>query len=266
MSGPGGGPVLLDVEGGVARLTLNRPDAANAIDLDLARALGAAAGRVRADPSVRVVLLRGAGTRFCAGGDVRGFAGVGDRLGDHLGELLGALHPAVADLAALEVPLVAAVQGSAAGAGISLLAVADLVVAAEHTRFVLAYTSLGLVPDGGSTWSLPRVVGVRRALELALTNRTLDAAEAMAWGLVTRVVPDEELDAEADRLVGDLAAGPPAALAAAKRLLQRGADASLDEQLRREAASMVAAGSSDDGREGVAAFVEKRPPRFSPPT
>jgi len=161
---------------------------------------------------------------------------------------------------------VAAVQGSAAGAGISLLAAADLVVAAAGTRFVLAYTSLGLVPDGGSTWSLPRVVGVRRALELALTNRTLDAAEAMAWGLVTRVVPDEALAPEADRLVGDLAAGPPAALAAAKRLLRRGADSSLDEQLRREAAAMVAAGRSGDGREGVAAFVEKRKPRFSSPT
>jgi 2-(1,2-epoxy-1,2-dihydrophenyl)acetyl-CoA isomerase len=258
-------PVLLDVRDGVARLTLNRPDAANAIDLGLARALGAATSRLRTDRRVRVVLLAGAGPRFCAGGDVRGFAGVGDRLGDHLGELLGALHPAIADLAAVEVPVVAAVQGSAAGAGISLLAAADLVVAAERTRFVLAYTSLGLVPDGGSTWSLPRAVGLRRALDLALTNRSLDAAEALAWGLVSRIVPDEALADEADRLVTDLAAGPHAALVAAKGLLRRGLDSSLDEQLRREAEAMVRAGGSADGQEGVAAFLEKRPPRFSAP-
>jgi 2-(1,2-epoxy-1,2-dihydrophenyl)acetyl-CoA isomerase len=266
MTEPSAAPVLLDVRAGVARLTLNRPDVANAIDLDLARALAAATRRVRADPAVRVVLLTGAGSRFCAGGDVRGFAGVGDRLGDHLGELLGALHPAIADLGALEVPVVAAVQGSAAGAGISLLAAADLVVAAERTRFVLAYTSLGLVPDGGSTWSLPRAVGLRRALELALTNRPLDASEALAWGLVTRVVPDDELSDEAERLVTELAAGPPAALAAAKRLLKSGLGSSLDEQLTREAAAMVVAGNSVDGQEGVAAFVEKRRARFSPPT
>jgi 2-(1,2-epoxy-1,2-dihydrophenyl)acetyl-CoA isomerase len=266
MTEPAPAPVLLETRAGVARLTLNRPGAANAIDLDLARALAAATHRVRTDPTVRVVLLAGAGSRFCAGGDVRGFAGVGGQLGDHLGELLGALHPAIADLAALEVPLVAAVQGSAAGAGISLFAAADLVVAAENTRFVLAYTSLGLVPDGGSTWSLPRAVGLRRALELVLTNRTLDAAEALAWGLVTRVVPDDELTAEADRLVTELAEGPPAALAAAKRLVRDGLGASLDEQLRREAAAMVLAGNSADGQEGVAAFVEKRRARFSPPT
>ncbi len=168
MSEPDAPSVLVDVRDGAARLTLNRPAAANAINLDLAAALAAATGRVRADPSVRVVFLTGSGSRFCAGGDVRGFVGVGAQLGDYLGELLGVLHPAIADLAAIEVPVVAAVQGSAAGAGISLLAAADLVVAAAGTRFVLAYTSLGLVPDGGSTWTLPRLVGPRRALDLAL--------------------------------------------------------------------------------------------------
>ena len=262
MSGPDPAPVLLDVEDGVARLTLHRPDAANAINLDLARALGAAVERIRSDPSVRVVRLTGSGPRFCGGGDVRGFAGVGDRLGDHLAELLGALHPAIAGLATLEVPVVAAVQGSAAGAGISLVAAADLVVAAQHTRFVLAYTSLGLVPDGGSTWSLPRLVGTRRALDLALTNRTLDADEALAWGLVSRVVADEELSDATDRLVAQLAAGPTGAFAATKRLIAAAPTATLDEQLDRERAAMVAAGASADGQDGVAAFVEKRPPRF----
>lgn len=239
MSEPDAPSVLVDVRDGAARLTLNRPAAANAINLDLAAALAAATGRVRADPSVRVVFLTGSGSRFCAGGDVRGFVGVGAQLGDYLGELLGVLHPAIADLAAIEVPVVAAVQGSAAGAGISLLAAADLVVAAAGTRFVLAYTSLGLVPDGGSTWTLPRLVGPRRALDLALTNRTLDAAEALAWGLVTRVVPDEELIDHSERLVAELVGGP-------RRARRR--QAAPATRRRRVAGRAARPGRSGDGR------------------
>jgi 2-(1,2-epoxy-1,2-dihydrophenyl)acetyl-CoA isomerase len=256
-------PVLLDVTDGVARLTLNRPDAANAIDVALARALEEATATIAQDTSVRAVLLTGAGKRFCAGGDVRSFADAGTGLDDALQSVLAALHPAVATLAGLGAPVVAAIQGSAAGAGLSLVAGADLVLAAASTKLVMAYTGIGLVPDGGSTWYLPRLIGLQRALELALTNRVLSADEACAWGLVTRVVPDGELEQAAETLVASLAAGPTDAFGAAKQLMRASFGATLEQQLARETTLMVAAGASDHGREGVAAFIDKRPPSFS---
>jgi 2-(1,2-epoxy-1,2-dihydrophenyl)acetyl-CoA isomerase len=263
MSSTPDAPVLLDVgDDGVARLTLNRPDAANAINLDLATALADAVSQLASAPGLRVVLLSGAGKRFCAGGDVRAFAAAGEDLGEALEAVLDPLHRAVQGLAELAAPVVAAVHGSAAGAGLSLAAGADLVLAAEDTRFVLAYTSIGLVPDGGSTWYLPRLIGPRRAAELAFTNRVLDAHEALTWGLVTRVVPDRDLRREAEQLVAELSVGPPRAFGATKRLLRESWSASLADQLGREATAMVLAGESADGHEGVAAFVEKRPPAF----
>ena len=262
MSTPTAEPVLLEVTDGVARLTLNRPEVSNVIDLELAQALAEATGRLAVADDVRAVLLCGAGPRFCAGGDVQAFAAAGDALSGLLGPVLDALHRAVSDLAELAAPVVAAVQGSAAGGGMSLIAGADLVVAAASARFVLAYTAIGLVPDGGGTWYLPRLVGLRRATELAFTNRVLDAREALEWGLVNRVVDDDELVAEADRLVTELAAGPTGALGATKRLLRRSLQATLAEQLGDEATAMVQAGDSADGQAGVQAFVEKRRPRF----
>ncbi len=194
-------PVLVEISGGVGRLTLDRPDNANAIDLATARALAESAGTLARDRSVRSVLLRGAGDRFCGGGDVKSFADAGDGLDGRLREIVTQLHVAMEALASLDAPVVAAVQGSAAGAGFALALAADLVLAAESARFVLAYTGIGLTPDGGTTWYLERTVGRRRALELVLTNRALSAAEALDWGLVTRVVPDEELKAAAEELV-----------------------------------------------------------------
>lgn len=264
MSSPVADVVLLDITDGVARLTLNRPEASNAIDLELAQALADATSRLTAADAVRAVLLRGAGSRFCAGGDVRAFAADGDELGELLGRVLEPLHRAVSDLSALDAPVVAAVQGSAAGAGLSLVAGADLVVAAESAQFVLAYTAVGLVPDGGGTWYLPRLVGLRRATELAVTNRVLDAREALDWGLVNWVVADDELAAESERFVTELAAGPTGAYGATKRLLRGSLQAGLAEQLRAEEAAMVRAGESADGQEGVRAFVEKRRPTFGP--
>ncbi len=262
MSSTTDAPVLLEVDDGVARLTLNRPDAANAISLELAAALADATSQLAVLPDLRVVLLTGAGKRFCAGGDVRAFATAGADLGEALADVLGPLHRAVEGLADLDAPVVAAVQGSAAGAGLSLVAGADLVLAAEDARFVLAYTSIGLIPDGGSTWYLPRLIGARRASELAFTNRVLDAGEALEWGLVTRVVAAGDLQREADRLVAELAAGPRGAFGATKRLLRESWSASLADQLSREATAMVLAGERADAQEGVAAFVEKRPPVF----
>jgi 2-(1,2-epoxy-1,2-dihydrophenyl)acetyl-CoA isomerase len=255
-------PVLLDVADGVARLTLNRPDAANAIDVSLARALAEATARLTEMDDLRVVLVTGAGDRFCGGGDVRAFA-TSDDIGATLDEVLSHLHPAVLGLAGLGAPVVAAVQGRAAGAGLALVAGADLVLAGASAKFVMAYTGIGLVPDGGSTWYLPRVVGTRRALELALTNWVLTAEEACSWGLVTRVVPDDELMEKTEAIVTQLAGGPTRAYAAAKRLVRDAATNDLETQLAREAAEMVAAGRTADGIEGVAAFVEKRRPRFT---
>ena len=256
-------PVLWDVSDGIARLTLNRPDAANAIDLELARALAEAVGEVTSDPSVRAVLITGNGSRFCAGGDVRAFADSGEDLGECLEAIVTPLHVAVNDLTRLDAPVVVAVQGSAAGAGLSIVAGADLVVAAASAKFVMAYTGIGFSPDGGASWFLPRRVGMGRALELALTNRVLSAAEACEWGLVSRVVPDDALTAEAETLVSTLASGPTRAYGAVKRLFQASLNTTLEAQLAHEATELVMNGERDDGREGVAAFVAKRPPRFA---
>ncbi|HSO97190.1 MAG TPA: enoyl-CoA hydratase-related protein [Acidimicrobiia bacterium] len=255
-------PVQLDIVAGIARLTLNRPDASNAISVELAASLADATNELVVADGIRAVLLRGAGPRFCAGGDVKAFAATGDALGEHLGAVLDPLHRAVSDLAELDAPVVAAVHGSAAGAGFSLVLGADLVVAGASTRFVLAYTGIGLVPDGGSTWYLTRLVGLRRATELALTNRVLTAEEALAWGIVTRVVSDDTVEAESEALVAQLATGPTEAFAETKGLLRRSLQASLPDQLGDEAIAMVRAGSSSDGQEGVRAFVEKRAPQF----
>ena len=256
-------PVLLDVsDDGIARLTLNRPDAANAIDRELAEGLARAAGSLADSRSARVVLLTGRGQRFCGGGDVRSFGEAGAGLPDRLREIVDPLHDGIEALAQLDAPIIAAVQGSAAGAGLALVAMADLVLAAASTKFVMAYTAIGLNPDGGSTWFLPRVVGMRRAVELALTNRALTASEALEWGLVSRVVDDDALTSEAEELATALAAGPTRAFGVAKQLLRASLGATLPEQLAREGDELVAAGARHDAQEGVAAFVEKRAARF----
>lgn len=258
-------PVRLDVDGGVARLELNRPDAANAIDLALATALESAVGDIAArGDEVRAVLLTGAGARFCGGGDVGSFAGEDpSRLPDLLADITAHLHPAVEQLVALDAPVVAAVQGSAAGAGFGLVLAADLVVAARSAKFVMAYTGIGLSPDGSSSWFLPRVVGLRRAVELTLTNRVLTADEAHAWGIVTTVVDDEGLSDAAEALVGKLAVGPTRAYGRAVRLLHAAGDAALADHLETERRELTASGATADAAEGVAAFASKRRPDFT---
>lgn len=254
--------VLLDIDAGIARLTLNRPDSANGIDLSLAEALLVAVTEVRRRDDVRAVLLTGAGARFCGGGDVRSFA-TADDTPALLRRITGPLHEAIAILTALNAPVVAAVQGSAAGAGLGLVAAADLVVAGASTRFVMAYTAIGLTPDGSTTWFLPRLIGYRRAVELALTNRVLGAAEAREIGLITEVVDDAELTTRAEQLAVTLANGPTAAYGAVKRLFAASMTSELESQMASESEQIAAAAATTDGQEGIAAFIAKRPPTFT---
>jgi 2-(1,2-epoxy-1,2-dihydrophenyl)acetyl-CoA isomerase len=253
--------VDLRIEGRIAYLTLARPDARNTIDLTLARELHNATSRLIEDDSVGAVILSGAGETFCMGGDLRSFAAV-DHLPDHLREVTHHLHAALNSIARMAPPVIATVRGFAAGAGLGLACAADIVLAGTSARFLSAYTNVGLTPDGSTSWSLPRLVGLRRALELVLTNRILDADEALEWGIATRVVPDGELQAEALALAIPLADGATSALGGAKRLVRESFARPLELQLQLETEVLAAAAGTDAGREGIAAFTEKRQPRF----
>jgi 2-(1,2-epoxy-1,2-dihydrophenyl)acetyl-CoA isomerase len=255
--------VELSVDGALARLELNRPDAANAMDPELARALRDAAVALETRPGVRAVLLTARGRVFCGGGDLGAMAAAGGSRPALVAGITIDLHAALARLARLPAPVVAGVRGAAGGAGLSLVAACDLVVAGESARFTLGYTRVGLAPDGSSTWYLSRVVGLRRAMDLALTNRVLSAAEAEAWGLVNRVVSDDEVDAAALALATDLARGPVPAQGLAKQLLNAGADAALEAAMERESAAITVAAASAHASEGIDAFLAKRAPEFA---
>jgi 2-(1,2-epoxy-1,2-dihydrophenyl)acetyl-CoA isomerase len=254
--------VSLTYDAGVAVITLDRPEVANSIDTTFGEEFAAATSAVRADPGVRSVLLRAIGKNFCVGGDLKFFAGYGSEIGPELHALADRLHEGVLDLALLEVPLVVAVQGSAAGAGMSLALLGDVCLAARGAKFRVAYTAVGLTPDGGGSWTLPRLVGPRVAADLVLTNRVLDADEALRLGIVSRVVDDDQLDADAVALVRSLADGATEAFRRSKRLLAASASATLEEQLDAEARSIAAAATSPEGQEGIGSFVDKRRPKY----
>lgn len=254
--------VRLSVADGIARLTLNRPERMNTIDLGVARLLGDAALQLSRTPDVRVVVLSGAGKAFCGGGDLKSFADFGEDLAGHLREVTTHLHAAMTVLARLDAPIVAAVRGSAAGAGLGLVCAADLVIATASTKFAFAYSALGFTPDGGTSWNLPRLVGLRKAQELALTNKVIDATEAERIGIVTTVVGDDDLDASVEEVVTRLATAPTHALGVTKRLLRTTYDVSYEERLAVESAELSHSAGTPDGREGLAAFLEKRPPSF----
>lgn len=254
-------PIDLALSNGVATITINRPEAANSINLELARELLASALKCE-DSEVRAVLLTGNGRAFSTGGDLKEFSLQGDGLSAHLRETTVYFHAAISRLARLHAPVIAAVNGVAAGAGMSLACACDIVLAAESARFTMAYTRVGLSPDGSGTWFIPRLIGHRRALELALTNRVLTAAEALEWGLITRVVPDDQLLSDAQALARDLAGGPTRAYAAAKRLIHSSWTESLESQLELETESIAALGGATDAVEGIQAFLEKRAPEF----
>jgi 2-(1,2-epoxy-1,2-dihydrophenyl)acetyl-CoA isomerase len=252
--------VEIDVRDRIARITLNRPDAGNALNLELASALCRAAVGLRGS-DVGAVILTGAGRTFCVGGDLH-YMREAVNVGDAVLRLATQFHGAIEAFAALDAPVISAVRGAAAGGGMSLAIAGDIVLAAESARFTMAYTAIGFPPDGGSSWTLPRLVGLRRAAELMLLNERLDAEAARELGLVTRVVADDALDAEAEALARRLADGPIHAHGAVKRLLQKSATRGFAEQLAEEARTIAALADGPDGREGVAAFLEKRAPGF----
>lgn len=254
--------ILLERDGAVARITLNRPDVGNAIDIPMARAMLEAAIAVDEDSGVRCVVLTGVGKLFCAGGDVGAFAGAGERLPTFLKEITAYLHTAQQRFARMDKPLVTAINGSAAGAGVGLAVLGDIALASPKASFTLAYTGLGLSPDAGATWLLPRLIGMRQAQELCLRNRRIDAGEAAALGLITRVV-DGDLLAEAMAIAGELAASATPALGATRRLLLESATATFDTQLDAEARSIAALSRTPEGKEGVAAFAARRAPDFT---
>jgi 2-(1,2-epoxy-1,2-dihydrophenyl)acetyl-CoA isomerase len=247
----------------IARITFDRPSAFNALNTQGIMALADFASQLSHDRELRAVVITGAGDKaFCAGGDVSAFVEHAERVGELLQEMTDPLNVAIARLMRLDVPIIAAVNGVAAGVGLSLVALADIVIAAEHARFNTAYTQIGYTPDGGSSWLLPRIIGQRRAMELYLTGRTLNAAEALDWGLVNQVVPAADLTETVDALALRLAQGPTSSFAGVKRLLLASSTNSLDAQLALEACTIIQQSQSPEGREGVQAFVQKRPPCF----
>jgi 2-(1,2-epoxy-1,2-dihydrophenyl)acetyl-CoA isomerase len=254
--------ITLKREAAVATITLNRPDAFNALSMTLGRELFNATLEVDDDPAVRCVVITGTGKAFCAGGDVKDFVEALPRIGAHIKELTTYLHGAISRLARSDKPVIMAVNGIAAGGGMSLALAGDLVVAAESARFTMAYSKIAATPDGSSSYFLPRLVGLRRAMELYFTNRVLSARDALEWGLITRVVADAELGAAVAALAGELAQGPTKAFGAAKRLFHQSTWESLETQMELEAQAIAASGRTDDFRGGVTAFAEKRTPSF----
>lgn len=253
--------LLFSIEDGLATITLNRPNAANALSLDVTKQLLHASIRCDEDPEIRAVLLTGAGRMFCAGGDMKDFAGAPDP-SVLVKEMTTYLHASISRWSRMDPPLVVAVNGTAAGGGLSLALAGDIVLAAASAKFTSAYTASGLTPDGSSTYFLPRQAGMRRALELFLTNRVLTADEAAEWHLINRVVPDDQLADEARQLGLQLAAGPTLAYGRVKRMVHSSFTETLETQMEWEARNIADALRSEDAREGTAAFVEKRPPDF----
>ena len=251
-----------EVADNVATITFNRPDAANAMGPLMAKEFGVAAIDADDDPAVRAIVLTGAGRMFCAGGDLGAFAKAGDGTRKLLMQMTGDLHLGLSRLARSKAPVIGAVNGTAAGAGFSLVMACDLAIAAESAVFTMAYTRAGLSPDGSSTYYMPRKIGDRRTRELMLTNRLLNSQEALDWGIVNQVVADAELLEEAQGLAKRLASGPTAAFAAVKTLLNGTFDQTLESQMELEARAIAGLAAGGDGQEGINAFLEKRKPVF----
>lgn len=252
--------IVVESHSGYRKITLNRPDRLNALTIEMADVLTAALDAAAADKSCRALMLTGAGRGFCAGQDLTEMAGASP---EQVAMLLDHYHPIIEKLRELPIPVVAAVNGVAAGAGANLALACDIVLAADSATFVQAFTRIGLVPDCGGTWFLPRLVGVARARALMMLAEPLPATAAAAWGLIWRTVHDDRLMPEAHELTARLAAGPTVALGLIKQALDKGAGNTLEHQLDVERDLQLEAAETPDHAEGVRAFHEKRPPVFT---
>jgi 2-(1,2-epoxy-1,2-dihydrophenyl)acetyl-CoA isomerase len=251
--------IVFESRDSVAKITLNRPDAANSLKPALAAEMMDAIVRCEDDTAVRALIVTGSGRFFCAGADLKGFYSQADGLKTRV----STFHAVLSRIARAEFPVLAAVNGAAAGAGMGLACACDLAIAGESARFTMAYSRIGLSPDGATTYFLPRAIGIRRALELAWLNRTLNAREAQDWGLVNWVVPDADLATQAQATAATLAAGPTRAFGAAKRLMHSGWLTPLESQVDQELRTIGEMARTSDAREAIAAFAAKRMPVFS---
>jgi 2-(1,2-epoxy-1,2-dihydrophenyl)acetyl-CoA isomerase len=254
--------VAYEINNYIGRITLVRPIAGNAIDLAFGKEFLEAARSLKSSPDVRAVVMQAEGKNFCLGGDLRSIASSGDAIEAYLQDLTADLHQGMRYLIDMPAPVIVAVSGTAAGAGVGLVLAADLAIASRRSRFVTAYSGVGLTPDAGCSFLLPRAIGYKRAMELFVTNRILDAEEALSWGLVNQVVSDESLADAANVLAAQIAAGPLQAFGGIKRLMAQ-AEPGLGAHLDRERLSIAVHGASNEGKEGVDAFLNKRPPQFS---
>lgn len=254
------------VADGIATVTLDRPEVLNALNPQMADSLKAATGALASDTAVRCVVIRGAGEHFMAGGDVRHFhdllRNAPDEVERNIGGEIDSVHAAIVNIRRMPKPVIASIRGASAGFGMSLVAACDLAIAAEDSVFSLAYCRIGTSPDGGSTWTLPRMVGLKRAMELALLGDRMTPQQARDYGLINWVVPTAELDEMTAELAARMASGPVDALARTKQLLNGSLGTELEAQLEAEKSSFIAGVTGSEFLEGVSAFVEKRPARF----
>jgi len=258
--------IVTQIHDSVATIILDRPAVLNALNPEMAIGLQAATGALAADKSVRCVVIKGAGEHFMAGGDVRHFHDIlrnaPAEVEKNIGAEIESVHAAITNIRSMPKPVIASIRGASAGFGMSLVAACDLAIAAEDSVFSLAYCRIGTSPDGGSTWTLPRMVGLKRAMELALLGDRITPQQASDYGLINWVVPTAELDKMTAELAARVAAGPVDALARTKALLNDSLSAELGAQLAAEKSSFMAGVTGPEFAEGVSAFVEKRPARF----
>lgn len=254
--------IRFEVSNGVATITLNRPEGANSINMELAKELMQAAISCDKDKAIRAVLITADGKIFCPGADLKYLASQGDEIAGELAEVATYWHTATAHFARMSAPVIIAVNGTAAGAGFSLAISGDIVLASESAKFTMAYTGVGLSPDGAASYNLPRLIGLRRTQELMLTNRLLSASEALEWGLLTRVVSAEELLSEARAMAEKFAKGPTLAYGTVKKLLMASFDSSIEGQMELEARGITEMSATTDGKEGIKAFLEKSKANF----
>lgn len=256
-------PVLLEINDGIATIRFNRPAALNAVNLEISNLFRDIVAQVVPNPAVRVIVLAGSGRAFVAGGDLGYFRDAGQKEAPQAAHvLISPMHTAIEQLINAPQPVIASVHGAVAGAGMSLATAADLVIAADNTVFNLAYIKVGNSPDCGGSWTLPRIVGVRKALEIALLGDSIDATEGYRLGLINKVVAPEQLAEETEKLARKLAKSSPAAIAATKRLLHGSLQTSLHDQLDKEINAFAANAGTYDFHEALAAFFEKRKPVF----